>query len=153
MTVLGHPSLEESYPSLANWSGSGPSRVKKRGQRWCPCQEDKLSLLSGLWSQGLSLSLSPGGLQFLKPGRAVPNIPPMRKSWRNRQSSPEEREWRKYQGRERKRSHGWKPLGALLQLDCTSGALHIKYYRKGFNLYIGRCQSLSHRFSLCGGIQ
>ena len=26
--VLGHPSLEESYPSLANWSGSGPSRVK-----------------------------------------------------------------------------------------------------------------------------
>ena len=26
MPVLGHPSLEESYPSLANWSGSGPSR-------------------------------------------------------------------------------------------------------------------------------
>ena len=28
MPVLGRPSLEESYPSLANWSGSGPSRVK-----------------------------------------------------------------------------------------------------------------------------
>ena len=28
MPVLGGPSLEESYPSLANWSGSGPSRVK-----------------------------------------------------------------------------------------------------------------------------
>ena len=28
MPVLGHPSLEESYSSLANWSGSGPSRVK-----------------------------------------------------------------------------------------------------------------------------
>ena len=28
MPVLGRPSLEESYLSLANWSGSGPSRVK-----------------------------------------------------------------------------------------------------------------------------
>ena len=28
MPILGHPSLEESYLSLANWSGSGPSRVK-----------------------------------------------------------------------------------------------------------------------------
>ena len=26
--VLGCPSLEESYPSLANWPSSGPSRVK-----------------------------------------------------------------------------------------------------------------------------
>ena len=31
MPVLGHPSLEESYPSLAKWSGSGPSRVKWAG--------------------------------------------------------------------------------------------------------------------------
>ena len=47
VTVLGCPSLEESYPSLANQSSSpGPSR----GQRWRPCQEDKLCLLSGLWS-------------------------------------------------------------------------------------------------------
>ena len=72
--VLGHPSLEESYPSLANWSALGPSRVKQREQRQCPCQGDKLCLLSGLWSQGLSLSLSHGGLQLLKPGRAVPNM-------------------------------------------------------------------------------
>ena len=28
MPVLGDPSLEESYPSLANQSGLGPSRVK-----------------------------------------------------------------------------------------------------------------------------
>ena len=28
MPVLGHPSLEESYLSLTNWSSSGPSRVK-----------------------------------------------------------------------------------------------------------------------------
>ena len=28
MPVLGHSSLEESYPSLANWSGSGPSNSK-----------------------------------------------------------------------------------------------------------------------------
>ena len=26
--VLGHPSLEESYLSLGNWSGSGLGRVK-----------------------------------------------------------------------------------------------------------------------------
>ena len=43
------------------------------GQRQCPYQEDKLCLLNGLWSQGLSLSLSHGGLQLLKPSRAVPN--------------------------------------------------------------------------------
>ena len=28
MPALGGPFLEESYPSLANWSGSRPSRVK-----------------------------------------------------------------------------------------------------------------------------
>ena len=28
MSVLGRPSLEGSYPSLANWSGLGPTRVK-----------------------------------------------------------------------------------------------------------------------------
>ena len=28
MPVLGHPSLEESYPSLAKGSDLGPSRVK-----------------------------------------------------------------------------------------------------------------------------
>ena len=71
--VLGRPSLEESYLSLANWSGSGPSRVKWSGQGWCPCQRDKLCLLHGLWPQGLWLSLSHGGLQLLKPGRAGPN--------------------------------------------------------------------------------
>ena len=73
MPVLGHPSLEESYPSLANWSGSGPSRVKESGQGQCPSQGDKLCPLSGLWSQGLWLSLNHGGLQLLKPGREVPN--------------------------------------------------------------------------------
>ena len=77
MLVLGHRSLEESYPSLANWSGSGPSRVNSIGQGQCPCQGDKLCLLNGLWSQGLSLSLSHGGLQLLKPGRALPNISPL----------------------------------------------------------------------------
>ena len=70
--VLGHPSLEESYPSLASWSVSGPSGVKYSGQRQCPLQGDKLCLLSGLWFQGLSLNLSHGGLQLLKPGREVP---------------------------------------------------------------------------------
>ena len=37
---------------------------------------DKLCLLSGLWPQGLLLSLSHEGLQFLKLGRAVPNKNP-----------------------------------------------------------------------------
>ena len=64
MPVLGHPSLEESYPSLANGSGSGPIRVKESGQGQHPCQEDKLCLLSGLGSQGLLLSLSHGGYSF-----------------------------------------------------------------------------------------
>ena len=31
--VLGRPSFEESYPSLANWSSSGPSRVKSKVDR------------------------------------------------------------------------------------------------------------------------
>ena len=39
----------------------------------CPCQGDKLCLLSGLWFQGLSLSLNHGGLHLLKTARAVPN--------------------------------------------------------------------------------
>ena len=42
------------------------------GQALGTKQEDKLCLLSGLWSHSLSLSLSHGGLQLLKPGRAVP---------------------------------------------------------------------------------
>ena len=42
MPVLGHPSFEGSYPSLANWSSSGPSRIKWSGQRWHTCQGDKL---------------------------------------------------------------------------------------------------------------
>ena len=62
MPVLGRSSLEESYLSLANWSGSGPTRVKWAERH--PCQGDKLCLLNGLWSQGLSLSLSMGGYSF-----------------------------------------------------------------------------------------
>ena len=73
MPVLGHPSFEESYPSLANQSSArGQAGCSKRGQRWCPSWEDLLCLLSGLWSQGLSLSLAKGGLELLKPGRVFP---------------------------------------------------------------------------------
>ena len=57
--------------------------MKQSGQRRCSCQGDKLCLLSGLGSQGLSLSLSHGGLQSLKPGRAVPNkLRPLLQTWR-----------------------------------------------------------------------
>ena len=62
MLVLGHLSLVESYPSWANQSPAwGQPGWSKRGKRLQPCQEDKLCLLSGLWSQGLWLSLSHGG--------------------------------------------------------------------------------------------
>ena len=75
MPVLGCPSFEESYPY---WLTSHPPGVKqgevKGGRGSAPAREDQLCLLSGLWSQGLRLSLSLGGLQLLKPGRAVPNI-------------------------------------------------------------------------------
>ena len=52
----------------------GAKQGEVSGQRWCSCQGDELCLLSGLWSQGLSLSLSHEGLQFLKPGRVVPKV-------------------------------------------------------------------------------
>ena len=42
----------------------GPGKVKSRGQRCCSCQGDKLLLLSGLGSQGLSPSFSHGGYVF-----------------------------------------------------------------------------------------
>ena len=49
MPVLGHPSFEESYLSLANqWSAGGQAGLGERGQRQCSCQEDKLCLLNGL---------------------------------------------------------------------------------------------------------
>ena len=39
MPVLGHLSLEESYLSLANWSGLGPSKVNNRGRGGAPARE------------------------------------------------------------------------------------------------------------------
>ena len=62
--VLGCPSFEESYLLLTNQSSpQGQAGGSKRGQRWCPCQGDKLCLLSGLWSEGLS-ALAMGGYGF-----------------------------------------------------------------------------------------
>ena len=75
MPVLGHPSLEESYRSLANQSSDwGQAGWSERGQRWRPCQGDKFCVLRVLWSRGPLLSLSRGGFQLLKAGRALPNI-------------------------------------------------------------------------------
>ena len=64
--ILGHPSFEESYLSLANWSSTqGQAGLGERGQRRCPYKEDKLCLLSGLWSQGLFYSaLAKRGYSF-----------------------------------------------------------------------------------------
>ena len=73
MPILACPSLEASYPSLANWSGTGPRRVKK-GQRWWPFQGSKICLLSGLWSQGRSLSLSHGGYSFWNQAGWLPTM-------------------------------------------------------------------------------
>ena len=90
MPVLGRPSSEESYPSLANQSSARAKQGEvKRGRGSAPSRKISLRfvtgleftvvlgyttcLLSGLWSQGLLLSLSHGGLQLLKPGWAVPN--------------------------------------------------------------------------------
>ena len=53
MPVLGRPSLEESYPSLANQSCTGGQAVCSKVGREAPLQGDKLCLLSGLGSQGL----------------------------------------------------------------------------------------------------
>ena len=63
MPVLGRPSLEESYLSLANQSSIwGQAGWSKRGRGQCPCQGDKLCLLSGSWSQGPLLILDHGGV-------------------------------------------------------------------------------------------
>ncbi|KAF6078149.1 hypothetical protein HJG60_009054 [Phyllostomus discolor] len=59
MPVLGHSTLGESYPSLANRSNIG-GQVWEKEKKQCSCQGDKLCLLSGLWSEGHSLSLSHG---------------------------------------------------------------------------------------------
>ena len=73
MPVLGHPFFEESYWPLSNQSSSqGQTRWSKHKQWQCPCSGDKLCLLSRLGSQVFSHSLSHGGLQLLKQGRAFP---------------------------------------------------------------------------------
>ena len=47
------------------WLGLGPSRVKWRGQRLCPCWEDMFCLLSGLWPQSFFTQPYPwGGYSF-----------------------------------------------------------------------------------------
>ena len=77
MPVLGRPSLEESYLSLANQS---PARAKqgevKGGRGGAPTR--KISFVSSMvyGPKVFLLSLSHGGLQLLKPGRVVPNIQP-----------------------------------------------------------------------------
>ena len=63
MPVLGRPSLEESYPSLANWLGSGPGRVK-----WA-----EVAPLVAYGPKVSDSALAMGVLQLMKPGRAVPN--------------------------------------------------------------------------------
>ena len=72
MPVLGHPSLEESYLSLANQS---PARAKqgevKRGRGSAPAREISFVSLAAYGPK--VFLLSHGGLQLLKPGRAVPN--------------------------------------------------------------------------------
>ena len=77
MPVLGHPSLEESYPSLANQSSAqGQAVWSKVGRGSTPAREisfvslvasgPKVSHSALAWSQGW-------GLHLLKPGRVVPN--------------------------------------------------------------------------------
>ena len=64
MLILGCPSLEDSYPSLANGHALGIMQGEVKWAEAGPLPEDKLCLLSGLGSQGLSLSLSRGGYSF-----------------------------------------------------------------------------------------
>ena len=47
--VLGHPSFEESYPSLANRSSTWAKQGEVKGGRGgAAAREDKLCLLNGL---------------------------------------------------------------------------------------------------------
>ena len=73
MPVLGCSFLEESCPSLTIQPTPGAKQGEVKGAEAAPLPEDKLCLLSGLWSQGLSLSLSHGGLQLLESVGEVPN--------------------------------------------------------------------------------
>ena len=74
MPVLGHPSLEESY---SHWLTSHPPRAKqgevKGGRGDTLAREISFVSLVAYGPKVSLLSLSHGGLQLLKPGRAVPN--------------------------------------------------------------------------------
>ena len=75
MPVLGHPSFEESYPSVANWSSTwGQAGWSKGGRGGAPARQINFVFLMAYGAKVSLLSLSHEGLQFLKPGRAVPNI-------------------------------------------------------------------------------
>ena len=74
MPVLGCPSLEESYPSLANQSSAwGQAGWSKGGRGSTPAWRISFVSLVAYSPKVFLLSLSHGGLQLLKPGRAVPN--------------------------------------------------------------------------------
>ena len=64
MPVLGRPSLEESYLSLANWSGSGPSQVSKVGRGWAPAREISFVSLAAYGSKVSDSTLTMGGYSF-----------------------------------------------------------------------------------------
>ena len=72
--ILGPPSSEESYLSLANWSSTGGQAGQSKGGRGgAPARG--ISFVS-LVAYGPKVSLSAlamEGLQLLKPGRVVPN--------------------------------------------------------------------------------
>ena len=73
MPVLGVPSLEESYLSLTNQSSArGQAGCGKEG-RGAPARKIGFGSLVAYGPKVFLLSLSHGGLQLLKPGRAVPN--------------------------------------------------------------------------------
>ena len=73
--VLGHPSFEESYLSLANQSSPGAKQGEVKGGRGgAPTRKISFVSLMAYGPKVFSFSLRHEVLQFLKPGSAVPNI-------------------------------------------------------------------------------
>ena len=75
MPVLGHPSLEESYPSLANWSSSGPSRVKSKvGRGGAPAREISFVSLVAYGPKVSDSGLAMGGYSFWNQAVCFPTV-------------------------------------------------------------------------------
>ena len=75
LPILGCPSLEESYPSLANQSSPWATEVEVGS---VPAEKITLVSLVAYGPKVFLLSLSLDGLQLLKPVRAVPNTRQLR---------------------------------------------------------------------------